>query len=263
MLGMSTNPKAFGRTKDEMAAKVRKLLNQAEDPAATPEEAQAFTLKAQQLMSSYSIDLAMVSDARQLHELVARSWTIPNPYAPAKISLVNAVARANDCKALYTDLGGGRRHIEVLGFAADVEWVEILSRSLDIQLMAALAAAVRNKPAGVHGRTFSAGFVQGFIAEIASRLQEARRAAVRAAETARAAGHADDPRSDGPSVALVLVAKAETVESEFRVRHPSARTVHRQIRLRSWTGYNPGRSAGSRANLARGSIGDRRRGLSA
>lgn len=248
----------FERTKEEVADKVRKLLTKAEDPVATPEEAEAFTLKAQELMYKYSIDLAMVTDKSQAEALVGRGWIIPNPYAPAKVSLVNAVARANDCRALYTDLGGGRRHIEVLGFATDVEWVETLVRSLDVQLMAALARAVREKPADIHGRTFSAGFVQGFIAEIAGRLHQARRAAVSAAEASRGA-----TVPSGPSVALVLVAKAESVDHEFRVRHPSARTVHRQTRLRSWSGYGPGRSAGRSASLARGSIGSQRRGLRA
>lgn len=258
----------FERTKDEVADKVRKLLAKAEDPAATPEEAQAFTLKAQQLMSKYSIALAMVSDESRPDALTARGWTIPDPYASAKVSLVNAVARANDCRAIYTDLGGGRRAIEVVGFATDAEWVESLVRSLDIQLTAALAAAVRTKPANVHGRTFSAGFVQGFIAEIAVRLQHARRAAIAAAEAEAdaertAAGGAGSASNSASSVALVLVAKADSVEAEFRVRHPAARTVHRQTRLRSWSGYQPGRTAGSQANLARGSIGSRRRGLRA
>jgi len=258
----------FERTKDEVADKVRKLLAKAEDPAATPEEAQVFTLKAQQLMSKYSIALAMVSDEVRPDALTSRGWIIPNPYAPAKVSLVNAVARANDCRAIYTDLGGGRRAIEVVGFATDAEWVETLVRSLDVQLMAALATAVRTKPANVHGRTFSAGFVQGFIAEIGVRLQHARRAAIAAAEADadadRAAGGGESAAAKGgASVALVLVAKADSVEAEFRVRHPSARTVHRQTRLRSWSGFQPGRTAGSRASLARGSIGSERRGLRA
>ncbi|GAC1378733.1 MAG: hypothetical protein NVSMB4_08380 [Acidimicrobiales bacterium] len=268
-----TTSTPFLRAKAEVADKVRKLLTQAEDPAATAEEAQSFTLKAQQLMTKYSIDVAMIGDAGRVDTVVDRGWTIVNPYASHKVSLVNAVARANDCRAIYADLDGGRKRIDVIGYGADVEWVEILYHSLEVQLMAALAGAVRRKPANVHGRTFSAGFAQGFAMEIAIRLQRARKQAVDAADAARAAERTEayrlalaaglEPETRVPSsVELVLVAKAETVDREFTVRHPSTRTVHRQTRLRSWSGYAPGRDAGSKASLARGAF-DGRRGLSA
>ncbi len=128
-----------------------------------------------------------------------------------------------------------------------------------------MATAVRAKPAGVHGRTFSVAFVQGFAVEIAARLHRARQAAVAEADAARRATTEKHLRDEpaAPSAALVLVAKAEQVEEEFMVRHPTARTVHRQIRLLSWSGYGPGRAAGRRASLARGAVGGRRRRLSA
>jgi len=251
---------AFSRSREEVAEKVRKLLTQAEDPAATPEEAQAFTMKAQQLMTKYAIDLAMITDATRADKVVARGWAVHGPYAAHKISLANAVARTNDCRAIYSDRPGGTKHLEVVGFPADVDWVQALSRSLEVQLTAALANAVRTKPADVHGRTYAVGFVQGFVAEVAARLQRARRRAVAEAE-------ADITRGDGPagadatatgggrSVALVLVAKARQVDDEFTVRHPRSRTVYQQVRLRSWSGYAPGRDAGRRATLARGSLG--------
>jgi len=260
------SPSAFQRAKDEVAEKVRKLLAQAEDPAATPEEAQTFTVKAQQLMTKYSIDLAMVTDSVAPDQVVARSWTIESPYAVHKVSLVNAVARANDCRAIYAELPGGRKLIEVVGHPSDLEWVETLSRSLEVQLAAALAAAMVTRPPGVHGRTFAVGFVQGFASEVARRLHQARQDAVATAAADHAPprpwpGAGVDGPSAPPSVALVLVAKAQRVEEEFTIRHPRARTVYRQTRLRSWSGYSPGRAAGRRATLARGSIGGARRSL--
>jgi hypothetical protein len=244
---------AFDKIKDEVADKVRKLLTQAEDPAATPEEAQAFTMKAQQLMTKYAIDLAMIVDAADADRLTALAWVVPGPYAGHKVSLVSAVARANDCRAIYGEMTGGRKHIEVVGYATDVEWVQTLSRSLELQLAAALAAANRTKPPGVHGRTFAVGFVLGFIREVSARLMQARRAAVAAASTEHRQAHPSET-----SVALVLVGKGERVDDEFKVRHPGSRTVSRQIRVRSWSGYEPGRAAGRRASLARGSVGGRR-----
>jgi len=272
---VTTDPGAtVHKVKEEVADKVRKLLAQAEDPAATPEEAQAFTMKAQQLMTKYSIDLAMVADQADTDRIVETGWTVQNPYAVHKVSMINSVARVNDCRAIYADLPGGRKRIDIVGFPADVEWVQTLSLSLDVQLAGALAAAIRDKPAGVHGRTFSVAFVHGFATEVSRRLQQARREAVASSEADRSRRQGRqatrmafeaglEPQPAQPSVALVLVAKAARVDDDFKIRHPSTRSVSRQTRLRSWSGYAPGRAAGSRAALARGSIGGSRRTLSA
>jgi hypothetical protein len=143
--------------------------------------------------------------------------------------------------------------------------VETLYRSLLVQLTAALGAARRHKPAGVHGRTFAVGFAHGFVHEVSDRLKQARRAAVQAAEAARMNPAGFEPGAagaggsgGGPSVALVLVAKQHRVDEEYRVRFPGARSVHRYTRLSSWSGYQPGRDAGRRASLARGAVAPRR-----
>jgi len=264
---------AVHKLKEEGADKVRKLLAQAEDPAATPEEAQAFTMKAQQLMTKYSIDLAMIVDRGDTDRIVETGWIVQNPYAVHKVAMINSVARVNDCRAIYLDLEGGRKRIDVVGFPADVDWVQTLSLSLEVQLAAALATAVRDKPPNVHGRTFSVAFVHGFVTEVSRRLQQARRAAVASSEADHSRQRSQATRlalESGlelepapPSVALVLVAKAARVEDDFKIRHPLTRSVSRQMRLRSWSGYAPGRAAGSRASLARGSISGSRRSLSA
>lgn len=265
-----TTSATFEKVKADVAEKVRKLLAQAEDPGATPEEAQTFTAKAQQLMTKYAIDLAMITDAGRIDQVVERGWKIDGPYAAHKVSLVNAVSRANDCRAIYTTLDGGARYIEIVGFPSDVEWVQTLSASLVLQLTVVLAAAMRVKPARVHGRTFAVGFVEGFVQEVSARLHRARRDAVAAADAERMRNawpdgslfDTDGPRSNGRSVELVLVAKARRVEDEFKVRFPGARSVSRYTRLASWAGYGPGRDAGKRADLARGAVGARR-GLTA
>jgi hypothetical protein len=281
MVGMN-QPGAFEKVKNEVADKVRKLLNQAEDPAATPEEAAAFTAKAQQLMTKYAIDLAMVTEAEVRDSVVVEGWRIEAPYAAYKVSLVNAAGRANDCRAIYSDLSGGARFIQVVGFPHDIGWVRTLSGSLELQMTAALAAAVRTKPDGVHGRTYAVGFVSGFVDEVAARLAAARREAVAAAEqerqppaaggvereganatagagaTAGGGGAGGAAGAQAPSVALVLAAKDRQVDEEYRVKFPHARNVHRYVRLQSWSGYQPGRAAGRRAQLARGQVGSRR-----
>jgi hypothetical protein len=242
----------FDDAKADVADKVRKLLTQAEDRAATPEEAQAFTMKAQELMTKYAIDAAMIADPAKASDMVDRGWTINGPYASHKVSLVNAIARTNDCRAVYTSLPGGRRRIDVVGYAADVEWVEVLFRSLETQLTVALAAAMRSRSSAVHGRTYAVGFVEGFIGEINGRLRVARQHVVDS-----------QPTASGPSVALVLVNKKRRVDDEFQVRHPHTTTVRTQTRLASWSGYEPGRAAGRQASIARGAFGGSKRSLGA
>jgi hypothetical protein len=209
-------------------------------------------------MTKYSIDLALVADLSKADQLIAEGWSVEPPYAGKKVTLINAVARNNDCRAIYTSLpgAGGRKHIEVLGFPTDVDWVRTLSRSLEIQMLAGLAAATHLKPDHVHGRTFGAAFVEGFIAEVNHRLHDARRSAIATAQ-------AEAPEATSNRLALVLVEKAHRVDDEFKVRHPRTRTVYTNTRLQSWEGYAPGRAAGRRASLARGSIDGARRSLGA
>ena len=87
MASMGTIETTFRRTKEDVADKVRKLLAKAEDPATTPEEAESFTAKAQQMMTKYAIDLAMITDATRADKVVARGWAVHGPYAAHKISL--------------------------------------------------------------------------------------------------------------------------------------------------------------------------------
>lgn len=260
---------AFRRTKDGALEIVRKLLAQAEDPGVTPDEAAAFTSKAQQLMSKYSIDLALVAGDRP-DRVVQVGWRLSNPYAVHKVTLVNAVSRANDCRAVYSALPGGAKWIEIVGYPNDVDWVQTLYHSLDIQMAAALVANRRLKPRDVHGRTYAVGFVHGFVDEVGARLHQARRQAVANAEAERDRERRDAAASAGGpggssgadtglvSVALVLVAKNARVDEEFQVRFPGTTKVHRYSRLQSWSGYDPGRAAGSRANLARAPVSGRR-----
>jgi hypothetical protein len=258
-----TTATMFQKAKAEVADKVRKLLALAEDPAATPAEAQSFTAKAQQLMTKYAIELAMITDADRIDRVVVRGWRIDGPYAAHKVSLVTAVGRANDCRAIYSPLVGGARYIEVVGYPSDVDWVETLSASLALQLITGLAITRKDKPEAVHGRTFAVGFAEGFVHEISQRLRQARRDAVAAADAERR-GQAGLDLGSGtePSVALVLVAKDNRVNDEFKVRFPDSRTMSRHTRLQSWSGFGPGREAGRRANLARAPLAGRR-GLSA
>lgn len=258
----------FAELKEQMAEKVKKLLRLAEDPAATPEEAQAFTAKAQQMMSKYAIDLAMISDAHDIDQLVAERIVIADPYARRKVSLANSVARANDCRGIYstfyTTAGKKAYYIEIVGYATDVDWVKTLYASLEVQLASALTRDAKRRSPNENGRTWSVNYIDGFSAAISNRLTAAKREAKAQAEREQWEANINPaPGTEppfGPSVALVLADKAKQVESEFKVRHPRTRTVSSRSTYSS-SGHNSGAAAGQTASLARGSVGGHKPGL--
>jgi len=91
--------------KDEMSedqlARIRKLLAQAEDRAATPAEAEAFNAKAAELMARYGVDAALLAASDPGREVVGDlTVELLAPYAYEKGSLGAAVARGLRCSAV-------------------------------------------------------------------------------------------------------------------------------------------------------------------
>src|SRR6476646_1454927 len=88
-----------------MLERVRALLSKAESTT-FPEEADALTAKAQELMARHAIDQAMVdaggtgAGGRTGLPTSRRIW-IDNPYADGKSLLFNHVAVANRCRAVF------------------------------------------------------------------------------------------------------------------------------------------------------------------
>lgn len=86
---------------DATLAKVRKLLAQAEDPACTSAEAEAFTAKAAQLVAAHGIDEALLSAADPDRDRVGdRVVDLDAPYAREKGTLGAEVARALRCEVV-------------------------------------------------------------------------------------------------------------------------------------------------------------------
>ena len=129
--------------------KVTSLLAKAESTT-FPDEAEALTAKAQQLMTRHAIDRAQL-DAGRGDEPVAggRRLPIDDPYANARYLLLAAVAAANRCRAVLTKQWG---FSTVFGDEDDLDTVELLFTSLLVQ---ATRAMVLEPPiaAGNGGRT--------------------------------------------------------------------------------------------------------------
>jgi hypothetical protein len=157
-------------------ATVRALLAKAES---TPydEEAEALTAKAQELVTRYALDRLLAagpepagSDPRGC-VVVRRLW-LDSPYPDAKSSLVQEVAEANRCRAVYAR---SLTMCTLIGDPADVAAVELLVTSLLLQASRAmLRHGSQVDRAGMsRTRSFRRSFLTAFAARIGQRLRAA------------------------------------------------------------------------------------------
>jgi hypothetical protein len=212
---------------DPLLARVRKLLAKAEDPACTPEEAEAFTAKASHLIAKYGVDQALLAAGDPALDPVGdRIVTIDPPYARDKASLLAAVAMALRCRVVHLERRGTAR-THLFGHAADLERVELLFTSLLVQAAHGLAAA--RVPWGEHPAAFRRSWLVGYTEAVRVRLRDAEAAAV----------------SEAPGADLVLVDRAELVERRRDAVYPRlARLGPRRLQGSGrGQGYAAGRSA--------------------
>jgi len=160
----------------KLLARVRALLAKAESTS-FPEEAAAYTAKAQELMARNSIDAALLerlgpADASSVggHELV-----VDDPYASAKAVLLGRIAAANHGSSVWNQ---ARRVATVFAFEVDAANIELLYTSLLVQATASMTAAGPQVDAAgrVRTRSFRSSFLLSFAYRIGERLAEATQA---------------------------------------------------------------------------------------
>ncbi|WP_406862313.1 DUF2786 domain-containing protein [Streptomyces sp. HUAS MG47] len=213
--------------------RVRALLAKAE-ATNFPEEAEALTAKAQELMARHSLDeaaLAARSPGAARETPGAVRIGVDAPYETAKAILLDAVAGANHCRAVWNEAYG---FSTVVGFEADLEPVELLYTSLLVQGTAAMTRAEAEQRAGGRKRTKS--FRQSFLLAYANRLGS------RLAATSRrvAAGE--------PTLLPALASREVAVTERADEMFPETRTT--RVRA-AWdeAGWNHGTSAADAAAL--------------
>ncbi|WP_436737528.1 DUF2786 domain-containing protein [Streptomyces sp. BBFR102] len=170
-------PAPGGAPGDRMLGRIRALLAKAE-ATGYPPEAEALTAKAQELMARHSVDEAQLSAGRAggADAPGARRISVDPPYETAKAILLDAVARANRCQAVWNE---ELAFSTVVGHEADLEPAELLYTSLLVQAATAMSRAEAAQRAG--GRKRTKTFRQSFMLAYAHRLGD------RLAETARTA----------------------------------------------------------------------------
>ncbi|WP_443055655.1 DUF2786 domain-containing protein [Streptomyces sp. NBC_00690] len=147
-----------------MLNRIRALLAKAE-ATTYPDEAEALTAKAQELMSRHSVDDASLAPKSTVPS--ACRIGVDPPYETAKAILLDAAASANRCRAVWNSTF---EFSTVVGFEGDLESVELLYTSLLVQGTAAMARAEGAQRAG--GRKRTKTFRQSFLMAYAARLGE-------------------------------------------------------------------------------------------
>lgn len=216
-----------------MLGRVRALLAKAESTE-FPEEAEAFSARAQELMARHSIDHALLAaETGDTAGPAGRRIPVDNPYDAPKAVLLTVVADANRSRAVWhRDLGFST----VLGFPADLAAVEMLFTSLLVQATAAMVHAGPRRDARGRSRTrsFRHAFLNAYAARIGERLREA------ADRAAAGAG--------GKDLLPVLAARDRAVEQAVDTMFPNL-AKGRSGSVSNYEGWVAGRAAADLASL--------------
>ncbi|MFF0429706.1 DUF2786 domain-containing protein [Streptomyces sp. NPDC004520] len=227
--GEALPPAAAGEPR--MLGRIRALLAKAE-ATGYPEEAEALTAKAQELMARHSLDEATLAAGAPSPETPgAIRIGVEPPYEQAKAILLDAVATANHCRAVWNEAYG---FSTVVGFEADLDPVELLYTSLLVQGTAAMTRAEAEQRAGGRKRTKS--FRQSFLLAYANRL------GARLAATSRRVA------AEAPTLLPALASREVAVGARTDELFPETRTT--RVRA-AWdeAGWTHGASAADQAGL--------------
>ncbi|WP_233558783.1 DUF2786 domain-containing protein [Micromonospora radicis] len=228
--------------------RVRALLAKAESTN-FPAEAEAYTAKAQELVTRHSLDEALLAarggDAMPVVPY-ARRIGVDHPYEREKASLLDAVAQANRC---HTVSSPELAFSTVFGFDTDIDAVDLLYTSLLVQAHRAMARA--EPPGGKAGRRRLKAFRQSFLVAFAVRIDERLTDAAQLALAQATGGGDGNGLSDPADLLPVLASRDEQIRETMRRVFPH--TVRaRASRVDSREGWESGRQAADRAALPTG-----------
>ncbi|MCW2929799.1 MAG: hypothetical protein JWM19_761 [Actinomycetia bacterium] len=234
-----------------MLSRIRALLAKAESTEFAA-EAEALSGRAQELMARYSIDHAVLAAQAGRSELPG-GCRIPvdSPYEEAKVTLLNTVADANRCRAVWLQELG---LVTVVGFEPDLDAVELLFTSLLVQANTAMIRAGGKKDTLGNSRTKA--FRQSFLVSYAVRIGERLAAAAARAEQEAVAEHEKAPESSAsitpsPGADLVpfLAARTAAVDDAVAEIFGGRLKRGRSARVSDAEGWASGRAAADRASL--------------
>jgi hypothetical protein len=232
----SDDPVAGRSIDPKILARIRALLAKAESTT-FPEEAEALTAKAQELIARHAVEAALLEEGQPRATPVARRLGVDDPYASAKAYLLAQVAAASRCRAVWSgDLGFST----VFGFPAELDAVELLYTSLLVQATSAMVAeGKRPEQRRQRTRGFRQSFLVAFAARIGQRLRETTEAVVSEADS-----------TSGGALLPVLASRREAIDEAVDEAFPDA--SGRSLSASDRDGWIAGRVAADMASLAVG-----------
>lgn len=214
--------------------KVRKLLAMAEG-SSNPNEADAFSRKAAELIASHRIDPRRLRDAGRDDDLDVDEYELGRgAYVRGRLALLQAVAEAHGCRVVFEALAHGTVAY-VAGFRADLDTVGVLHHSLHTQVAARMSAERRSTAAAT--QRWRRSFLFGYAHQIHGMLEQAATAVQRHAHPSSAAVPA-------------LRARDRRVDEFARQRFGRVAAARRP-RAAAATGWDAGARAASGADLGR------------
>lgn len=231
----------------DYAERINKLMAKAESTE-FPEEAEALLAKAQELMTSYSVDEAMLRAAAASEDAVEEISEIKLTYTGGMRKglyiLGHRLAEYNGCSAFFEDERSARPRnitVTVIGFPKDLERIQLLDTSLKLQCAVGLKKFVEDHIDPTWHRSYKRNekreFVIGFVEGVAVKLGLAEEKAVKEAAEQR-----------GTGVELALRSRKDQVSDWTDAKYPNLRTVRPRIQRGSMTAKSTGIAKGMRAN---------------
>lgn len=228
----AAGPDRLAGLDSRMLARVRALLAKAESTE-FPDEAEAFTTKAQELITRHTLDELLLAAPAASPTPSARRLLIDDPYASLKATLLDVVAQANRCRPAYSPTFA---MLTVVGFESDLDAVELLGTSLLTQATAAMVrqGSRRDRAGRSTTRSFRRAFLLGFATRIGERLAQAAADEV-------AASAAND------RLLPMLAAREEAVDAA--AHDVFGRLTRRRTTVTNAPGWVAGRAAADAASL--------------
>ncbi|MEV3986586.1 DUF2786 domain-containing protein [Nonomuraea sp. NPDC049758] len=218
--------------------RIRKLLTKAEGTT-NEHERETFMAAARGLMAKYGIDqarLGYLSSGREKPQL--REVACPDPYSKEQTVLLHNVAKALRCRSVTMRVPRSKdATVELVGFAYDLDRLELLYPSLLLQMLGGMAQ--QRIPQGESKTVYLRSWAFGFIVEATAKLE--------AAEKHAADEQAAQDKPGEASTALVLLKNDEVVDTLFAKLYPKLRQA-RQVKVNN-DAWHSGAEAGRRADV--------------
>jgi hypothetical protein len=239
---------------DKWTDRVAKLMAKAEDPATTPEEAEAFMEKAEGLILSMKLDRDLVA-ARAAGKKVkaekptVKTITFTGTYLLERMRLMHRIGAAIGTTGHFARTRVDGRYparpnsYKIFGYESDIETVEFLYASLNLQMIRAGAHSIKvgEMPYYASQVSYLKGFYNGFSGRTHQRLVEIHKKAEDAL----------------PGAALVVLDRAQATKAFFNEETGDLKLTRTRL-SGDGIGDGHGRNAANRADLNQTKVGGSR-----